>query len=233
MCPGLQRRTVVSLSMRLAAFIAGIGFAGYHKMFKRYLGIHSVTDKQFVAVIELAYPHVKDMLDEICEMGKDMKVLPETELSSWKRAVTTSDGAWHICGFFSQNSTFVVRNFLTGALLWYAHASVRGTDSVVQGELYEGTAKSTEGFMAAALFKKAREEGCHVEVNWQDQDSSSEKSFRAVFTDETTSRVMKCGGHVGKAHGHALKERKSKKEFTNDYMNNHIATCSSHTSCHT
>ena len=32
---------------------------------------------------------------------------------------------------------------------------------------------------------------------------------------------MKCGGHVGRAHGHVLKDLKSKKEFTADYKRKH------------
>ena len=110
-CQDLKRHTVVSLSLRVAALISGIGFAGYDKLFKRHLGMHTITDKQFYATIEMCSPHVKDMLDEICEIGKDeMKAIADTELGCWKRAVTTSDGAWHIRGFFSQNSTFVIRH---------------------------------------------------------------------------------------------------------------------------
>ena len=124
MCHDLKRHTVVSLSLCVAAFVSRIGFAGYNKLFKHHLGM------QFYATIEMCYPHVKDMLDDICEVGKDeMKALLDTDLGSWKRVVTTSDGVWHIRGFFSRNSTFVIRNFLTGALLWYGHASIRCSDS--------------------------------------------------------------------------------------------------------
>ena len=122
MCEGIQRHSVVSLALRLAAFISGIGFAGYHKLLKRHLGMHVVSDSSFNTVIEIAHPHIRDILEELCELGKeDMKALPTTQLGSWARAVTTSDGCWHIRVFFSQNSTFIIRNFLTGALLWYVH----------------------------------------------------------------------------------------------------------------
>ena len=37
-----------------------------------------------------------NILDEICEEAKaDMKAMPRSELGSWTRAVTTSDGDWH------------------------------------------------------------------------------------------------------------------------------------------
>ena len=50
---------------------------------------------------EVAYPHIIEMLDEVCELGKDdMKALPSENLGSWQCAVTTSDGCWHIRGFF-------------------------------------------------------------------------------------------------------------------------------------
>lgn len=115
-CDQTHRQAVVSVALRLATFISGIGFAGYHKLLKRHLGMHIVNQRHF---IEMAYPHVKDILD-ICELGKaEMKCLPSTELGSWEKAVTTSDGCWHIRGFFSQNSTFIIRNYFTGALLRY------------------------------------------------------------------------------------------------------------------
>ena len=70
MCSGASHNAVVSVALRLATFISGIGFAGYHTLLKRYLGMHAVCDKQFIAVIHLAYPHVKDILDEVCEEAK-------------------------------------------------------------------------------------------------------------------------------------------------------------------
>ena len=36
-----------------------------------------------------------------------------------------------------------------------------------------------------------------------------------------SARVMKCGGHVGRAHGKALKELMKKKMFTVDYKSKH------------
>ena len=109
-----------------------------HKLFGRHLGMNVTTDKMFHRVIEEAYPHITDMLDEVCELGKEeMKSLPSDKLGSWQRAVTTSDGCWHIRGFFSQNGTFVIRNWLSGALLRYGHACMRGSDLIITDELYQ------------------------------------------------------------------------------------------------
>ena len=52
-----------------------------------------------------------------CDEEKEgMKVIPDGDLGSWKRAVLTSDGVWHTTGHFSKNSYFVVKNYLTGGL---------------------------------------------------------------------------------------------------------------------
>ena len=204
-----SRRNAVSYALRLAAFVSSIGFAGYHKLFGLHLGMSITSNKTFHRVIEEAFPHIIEMLEEICDEGKDdMKSLPSSQLGSWDMAVTTSDGCWHIRGLFSQNATFVIRNWLTGALLWYGHLCMRGSDPIIQDELYQGTAKSAEGYLAGTLFEKAKDEGCHIEVNWQDEN--------------TSSRVMKCGGHVGRSHAKALKDMKAKKSFEGCYISRHV-----------
>ncbi len=77
-----SRRNVLSYALRIAAFAAGIGIAGYHKLFGRHLGMNVTTDKMFNRVIEEAYPHITEMLNEVCELGKEeMKNVPTT---SWE-----------------------------------------------------------------------------------------------------------------------------------------------------
>ena len=101
MSPTENRRNVVSYALRVAAFASGIGFAGYHKLFGRHLRMSVTSGTMVHRVIEEVYPHIIEMLDEVCELGKDdMKALPSENLGSWQRAVTTSDGCWHIRGFF-------------------------------------------------------------------------------------------------------------------------------------
>ena len=81
---------MVSYAIHIAAFASGIGFAGYHKLFGHHFGMHVTTDKMFRKAIEEAYPHITEMLDEVCELGKEeMKSLPSDKLGSWQRAVTT------------------------------------------------------------------------------------------------------------------------------------------------
>ena len=64
-----------------------------------------------------------------------------------------------------------------------------------------------------------------VAINWQDADSSSAKSFRYVFPDNSLSRVMLCGGRVGRAHGNNLKEYKGKKSVDLSFVATHQKNC--------
>lgn len=216
-----SRRQLVSLALSLAFFISGHGYAGYRKTLGKGLGLGVVSEKPYLEVIDLALPHIKEMLDEICEEGKgQMKQISDEELGSWSRGVTTCDGCWQIRGHFSQNCTFVIKNYLTGALLYYGHLSMRGADNICEEELWQGTAKAAEGHLSQVLWGKAKEEGLNVEVNWQDADSSSAKGFRYSFPDEH-SKIMLCGGHVGRAHGKKLQELQSKSSFTPAFINLH------------
>ena len=82
---------------------------------------------------------------------------------------------------------------------------------MVEEDLYEGTAKSMEGVLSNECYAQAKDEGCCVEVVWQDGDSSSAKS---VALHHPNGKVYKCGGHVGRAHTNCLKEAAKKKEFS-------------------
>lgn len=90
---------------------------------------------------------------------------------------------------------------------------MRGKDGVLEDELFEGTAKSMEGILAEECYKEARDEGCKVEVVWQDGDSSA---ALAVSKFHKEGKVYKCGGHVGRAHYNKLKEVSKKKVFSAD-----------------
>ena len=210
-----SRRQIVSLALSLAFFISGHGYPSYRKTLGRGLGLGITSEKPFLEIIDLALPHIKDMLDEMCDDAKhQMKQLSSELIGSWSRAVTCCDGCWLIRGHFSQNYTFVIKNYITGALLYYGHLSMRGADRICDEELWQGTAKSAEGHLSQKLWAQAKEEGLKVEINWQDVDSSSAKGFRYSFPSEQESRVMLCGGHVGRAHGKKLEELKGMSTFS-------------------
>ena len=67
--------------------------------------------------------------------------------------------------------------------------------------------------MAEECYQMAKDEGCDVEVVWQDGDSSAQKSVEKVFGAEP-NKVFKCGGHVGRAHGNNLKDLAKQKQFS-------------------
>lgn len=207
-----SKRTVVGLALAVAFFVTGHGYAKFSRTLRQCLGISCISKNPYYEVIKLVYPHITDILNEMCEEEKErMRQLDREELGSWERAVVTSDGVWHTRGHFSKNRSFIIKNYLTGGLLWYGHKCMRGKDDVVDEELFEGMAKSMEGFLAGECYKEAREEGCKVEVVWQDGDSSASKSVLAQYPE---ARVYMCGGHVGRAHHNNLKEAAKKTQFS-------------------
>lgn len=71
----------------------------------------------------------------------------------------TSDGVWHTRGHFSKNGSFIIKNYMTGGLLWYGHKCMRGNDDLVDDDLYEGTAKSMERVLSDECYGQAKVEG--------------------------------------------------------------------------
>ena len=145
-----SRRQIVSLALSLAFFISGHGYASCRKTLGRGLGLGVTSEKPFLEVIDLALPHIKNMLDEMCDDAnlQHMKELSSDQIGSWSRAVTCCDGCWLIRGHFSQNCNFVIKNYITGALLYYGHLSMRGADRICDEDLWQGTAKSAEGHLS-------------------------------------------------------------------------------------
>jgi len=203
-----SKRSVCSLALQVAFVAGGCAHAQYSKILKQYLGLSAVHAGTFNDTIKLLQPVVETMLTDMCSEAKeDMKALDPTVVGSWKRAITSSDGVWLTRGKFSQNCSFTVRNYMENSLLYFVHLSMRGRG----GTLYEGTAKGAEGHAASIAFGKAKDEGMHIEVQWQDGDSSAAKSFTQHYPD---SQVMLCGGHVARAHTKRLGELAKQKCFS-------------------
>ena len=207
--------TKVGAAVQVAFVVAGCTHATYCKALKYALGIDAVGADTFMSTIVKMYPVVKQMVDEMCEEAKsDMRGMDQTQLGSWSRAVTSADGTWMTRGHHSKNSTFSIRDYLTGALLYYVHLCQKGRDKVIQEELYQGTSKSAEGYGARLTLRKAKEEGMHIEVHWQDADSSSSSVVAEHFSD---AKVMICGGHAGWAHKKQLENLAKVKSFSADF----------------
>ena len=159
----LINHSEISLCVQVAFIIAGCTHATYYKTLQHSLGIAAVSMPVFMRTIELMFPIVNKMLDELCETAKqEMRDMGAEQLGSWARAVTAADGVWHTRGWHSKNATFSIRNYLNGALLYYMHVCQRGRDRIIDDELYQGTSKSAECYAASVTFKKAKEEGMQV-----------------------------------------------------------------------
>ena len=204
----------INLAAQVAFITAGCNYTTYCKALQ-LLGIKPVSSNYFMMTIETHHPIVEDLVNDMCEREKQrMKNMNQEELGSWSRAVTCADGTWMTRGFHSKNATFSIRNYMTGALLYYKHVCQKGRDKIIEEELYKGTSKSAEGYAARELLKTAKREGLNIEIHWQDADSSSSKSVEEVFPG---AKVMICGGHAGRAHLKQLKALAKKKTFTDKF----------------
>lgn len=89
-----SKRMVIGLALAVAFFLSGHGFANFNGTLRQYLGISCISKNRYYDVIKLPYPHIKDILDEMCEEEKkNMQELSQDKLGSWTRAVVTSDGS--------------------------------------------------------------------------------------------------------------------------------------------
>ena len=207
-----SRRTVVGLALAVAFIVSGHGYAKFNRTLNQCLGMQAISKNRFYEVIKLIYPHIHEILTEMSDEEKEnMKRIDNNVLGSWQRAVVTSDGVRHTRGHFSKNGSFIIKNYLTGGLLWFGHKCMRGNPE--DDDLFMATAKSMEGILADECYHRAKDEGCNVVVVWQDGNSSSQKSVEKVFGAEPR-RLFKCGGHVGRAHANNLKDLAKLKVFS-------------------
>ena len=136
----LSGEPIIMKAMQVASICAGLTYAQYRKFLENSFGIHTASSATFSKTLKEMYPVVKSMLDDICNEAKtEMKGVDTSELGSWGNAVTTGDAMWLTRGFHSCNGTYTVRNFLTGALLYYEHMCQQKLDNVSEGEAYPGT----------------------------------------------------------------------------------------------
>ena len=76
----------MSLTLSLAFFVSGHGYASYRKTLGKGLGLGIVSEKLFLVIID-AKRQMKDISPEV--------------VGSWSRAVNTCDGCWLIRGHIS------------------------------------------------------------------------------------------------------------------------------------
>ena len=83
----ISGRNVVALALQVAFICSGGMYSNYHKALGMGMGMKTISSKRFYEVIQLIYPVVNDMLEEITTAAKDqMKALSDHQIGSWKRA---------------------------------------------------------------------------------------------------------------------------------------------------
>ena len=60
----------MSLVLALCFLVWGNGYPAHHKVLRLGLGMDVLAKSNFHKVIEIAHPHVKFILDRMCERGK-------------------------------------------------------------------------------------------------------------------------------------------------------------------
>ena len=108
-----SRRSVVALTLGVAFFISGHGYAKFDKTLRQYLGIGCLSKNRYYDMIKLVYPPITSILGAMCDKEKvRMKAIESDVLVSWGNAVVTSDGVWHTRGHFSKNGSFIIKKKL-------------------------------------------------------------------------------------------------------------------------
>ena len=214
--------TAVGLALQVAFICSGAMYSQYAKVLKNCLGMYCAGKSIYYRTLALMYPHVKGILDDMCEQAKEtMKQKNDSELGSFKNAVTCGDAAWLTRGYHSQNATYTLRNFQTGGLLYYKHFSQRGKDDITGEELFEGTSKSAEGFGAEWVFQKAVTDKMNISIHVQDNDSTSSKALLSNFPN---CRIILCSGHIARNHEKHLKRLAKQKIFTKSQIKKYEKT---------
>ena len=87
--------TVVGLALQVAFICSGAMYSQYARVLRDSLGMYCARKTSFYRTIELMYPHVKEILDEMCSLAKEsMKSMDSSVLGSYDNAVTCGDAAW-------------------------------------------------------------------------------------------------------------------------------------------
>ncbi|XP_019645074.1 PREDICTED: uncharacterized protein LOC109485843, partial [Branchiostoma belcheri] len=216
-----EKRQVAGHSLALSFILNGNTYEKYNQALHLGLGIPIFSFNTYYNILSKAYPHVHNILDvQMKKARANMKEMDPTKVGSWKRAVTSGDGVYHTRGHHSKNMSVLLVDYCENALLAAVHLCMRGKDVTTADSvpLFPGTSKSAEGYGFELIWEELKHEGMEVEVHWQDADSTSEKSFKKFFSK---SKVMYCGGHVGRAHGKQLEKLASMKTFSKGYKQRH------------
>jgi len=202
---GESLRLEVPTLLMLSSLLGGFQYAGYERQMAAILGENVFSEKTWQTFLTWVEPKIKRLLDDQVVLAHpELKKLDEGTLGSFKRAVTTSDGAWHHRGHHSGNASYIVVDYFTKALLQYKHLSMRAKK---KEDRWLGTAKGAEGEMAHTCFKALADCGMKLECNFQDGDSTAEQAVESVQEDVAYG----CRNHFTRAFGNVLQSLKGKK----------------------
>ena len=140
------------------------------------------------------------------------------ETGSWQNAVTSGDAYWLTRGYFSQNATVVIQNYINNAILFDTHLSQRGS---TKETLHMDTSKAAEGEGLSKLFGEAHHEGMVISTHVQDFYSSSILALREHYTDDLKTKLILCVGHCNRAQQTHLKSFAKSKKCTKNVILDH------------
>jgi len=200
-------KNLAGYACMVACFISGATYSDYSRIFGPFLGDAIYSDETYRKLCHTLHKPIEELLKFECEVGKNIMKGKEG-FGSWKNSCTSSDGAYHIRGHFSQNMTFVVVDYLTQNLIAFKHQCAKGKVPEGSDENWRGTAKAAEAAAALEVFQKLKNEGMNLHTNFQDADSSSKSKLLSIFS---RALIIICFGHHNRAFGKQLDNIASKR----------------------
>ena len=149
-----------------------------------------------------------------------MKALPPTHLGSWSRGVTTCDGRWQIRCHFSQTCTFVIKNYLTGCLLYYGHLSMRGADTICIKSYRRVHQRLQRDIWHRFCGQKQKKKGSMLRLIGRMPTHHQQRDF-VMHIQMSKSRGSCCVGHVGRTHGKKLLDLQTRSSFSRAFIDRH------------
>jgi len=203
--PRQQGRDLAGYVAMLVSFLAGGTYADYTRTFGPLFGNNIFSHETFRKMVHDLHEPIQKLLDWEVEIGRNlMKKKSEKELGSWARAVTSSDGCYHVRGHFSLNMSLIVVDYFSGFTIGYLHQCSKGAKPDVDAEEnWKGTAKAAEAYGAGIVFEELKKAGMMLEINVQDHDSSSMNRIQEKYP---LAKIIICFGHHNRAFGKAVEK---------------------------
>ena len=173
-----SKHTICSLAIQVAFIAGGCMYSQYNKILKQHLGILAVNANTFYETIKLLHHIVSSMLNEMCNDAKaEMKAKALTEVGSWQRAITSSDGVWLTRGKFSQNYTFTIRNYTNNSLLYFVHLCMCGKETDTRVNYTKEQQKVLRDMQQELLSQKLKKRVCTLKYSGRTEIHHQQNHF--------------------------------------------------------